>query len=106
MSNINVTISQAPQISAVISQPAQIISQVGQTTTIGATAILSGPTGLTGETGATGAAGAAGEGVPIGGTTGQVLAKNSNTNFDTEWVDNTGGSGISEELSIAYSIAL
>jgi len=32
-----------------------------------------------------------GEGVPVGGTTGQVLAKASNTNYDTEWV--TGGSG-------------
>jgi len=31
--------------------------------------------------------GQAGEGVPTGGTTGQVLAKASNTNFDTEWTD-------------------
>lgn len=29
----------------------------------------------------------AGIAVPEGGTTGQVLAKNSNTNFDTVWVD-------------------
>ena len=33
--------------------------------------------------------------VPEGGTTGQVLAKNSNTNFDTEWVD-PGGGGVAE----------
>lgn len=59
-----------------------------------------------GDTGATGATGAAGEGVPTGGTTGQVLAKSSNTNYDTGWVDNTGGSGISESLAIAYSVAL
>lgn len=26
-------------------------------------------------------------GVPVGGTTGQILAKNSATDFDTEWVD-------------------
>lgn len=45
-----------------------------------------------------------GEGVATGGTTGQILAKASNTNFDTEWVD--GNSGISESLAIAYSIAL
>jgi hypothetical protein len=32
--------------------------------------------------------GQAGEGVPTGGTTGQILAKASNTNFDTEWTDN------------------
>lgn len=64
-----------------------------------------GNTGATGSTGATGAQGDPGEGIPTGGTTGQVLAKNSNTNYDTEWVDNTG-SGISESLAIAYATAL
>jgi hypothetical protein len=34
-----------------------------------------------------GIAGADGVGVPIGGATGQILAKASNTNYDTEWVD-------------------
>lgn len=29
-----------------------------------------------------------GEGVPIGGTTGQVLSKKSNTNYDYEWTNN------------------
>lgn len=61
---------------------------------------------LLADKGATGATGANGEGVATGGTTGQILAKASNTNFDTEWVDNTGGSGVSEALVIAYSIAL
>lgn len=64
-----------------------------------------GDTGATGSTGATGAQGDPGEGVPTGGTTNQVLAKASNTNYDTEWVDNTG-SGISESLAIAYATAL
>ena len=50
-----------------------------------------GPAGPTGATGATGPAGAAGQGVPVGGTTGQVLAKTSATDYDTEWVDQTGG---------------
>ena len=35
--------------------------------------------------------GPSGEGVPAGGTTGQVLAKASDTDNDTEWVDQTGG---------------
>jgi hypothetical protein len=35
--------------------------------------------------GATGATGATGAGVAAGGTTGQVLAKASNTNYDTTW---------------------
>jgi hypothetical protein len=40
-----------------------------------------------------GPAGTNGTGVPTGGTTGQVLAKNSNTNFDTAWVTASGGGG-------------
>lgn len=37
--------------------------------------------------------GADGVGVPVGGTTGQVLAKASEDYFDTEWVDQSGGGG-------------
>jgi len=32
--------------------------------------------------------------IPTGGTTGQVLAKTSNTDGDTHWIDMSGGSGI------------
>lgn len=35
--------------------------------------------------------GTAGQGVPTGGSTGQVLAKKSGTNYDTEWVNQSGG---------------
>lgn len=49
--------------------------------------------GTPGATGATGAKGDPGEGVPTGGTTGQVLAKASGTDYDTEWVEQTGGGG-------------
>ena len=31
--------------------------------------------------------------IPVGGTTGQVLAKSSATNYETTWVDQTGGGG-------------
>lgn len=37
--------------------------------------------------------GANGVGVPPGGTAGQVLAKASGTNYDTEWVAQSGGGG-------------
>lgn len=37
-------------------------------------------------TGSQGPAGPAGPGVPIGGTTGQVLAKIDSTNYNTQWV--------------------
>lgn len=48
---------------------------------------VTGVTETTGEQGPQGETGAAGVGVPSGGTTGQVLAKASATNYDTEWVN-------------------
>jgi hypothetical protein len=49
--------------------------------------------GEPGSPGADGADGAAGPGVPVGGAAGQVLAKRSSADFDTEWVAQTGGTG-------------
>lgn len=46
---------------------------------------------ITGTVGPAGAAGAAGVGVPVGGTAGQVLTKNSGTNYDTLWSTPTAG---------------
>ena len=43
---------------------------------------IAGPQGVKGDTGATGATG---PGLPIGGTTGQVIRKKSGTDYDTEW---------------------
>lgn len=54
---------------------------------------VTGVTETTGKQGPQGQAGAAGVGVPSGGTTGQVLKKASNTNYDTEWADESGGGG-------------
>lgn len=45
------------------------------------------------QSGPAGATGPTGEGVPVGGTTGQVLAKASGTNYDTDWVAQSGGGG-------------
>ena len=53
-----------------------------------------GPAGKDGEPGAPGKdgePGPAGPGVPMGGAAGQVLAKKSGTNYDTEWVNQSGG---------------
>lgn len=55
-----------------------------------------GDTGPAGPAGPTGSQGPAGVGVPTGGTEGQVLAKKSGTNYDTEWVDMEGGGGTSD----------
>ena len=50
-----------------------------------------GPQGPPGEDGAPGAQGPAGPGVAAGGTTGQVLVKSSDADYDTEWADPQGG---------------
>ena len=50
-------------------------------------------TGAAGPTGSQGPLGPAGPGVVTGGFTGQVLAKKSNANYDTEWVTGGGGGG-------------
>lgn len=59
---------------------------------------LQGPKGDTGEKGEKGDAGpqgSTGEGVPVGGTEGQVLTKNSATDFDTAWKTlESGGSSL------------
>lgn len=57
-----------------------------------------GPIGATGPQGPAGTNGANGVGVPTGGTTGQVLAKVDGTNYNTQWVTPTGGSGATLEL--------
>jgi len=68
--------------------------KVGNGTTAWASLVYaSGPAGPTGaagtngSNGATGATGATGVGLTTGGTTGQVLKKNSATNYDSSWVD-------------------
>jgi len=63
----------------------------GVTGTTGPTGL--GSTGPTGE-GATGPTGLAGTGIPTGGNTGQVLTKNSSTNYDTVWATPSGGGAV------------
>lgn len=73
-----------------------IVASKGDTGATGATgsAGATGAAGSNGTNGTNGADGADGQGVPIGGTTGQVLKKNSNADYDTVWgTDNTGGGG-------------
>jgi len=57
---------------------------------VGAWAVPVGSPGATGPAGSTGPAGGpgpAGPGVPAAGTIGQLLAKTSGTDYDTQWVD-------------------
>jgi hypothetical protein len=56
------------------------------------TRILIRDSGLRGPKGDQGDSGSA-VGIPVGGTSGQVLAKNSSTNYDTSWQTVSGGGG-------------
>lgn len=54
-----------------------------------------GPKGDPGDTGPQGPKGDPGEGVPAGGTTGQILSKASDTDYDTQWTNPPEGGGVS-----------
>lgn len=56
--------------------------------------------------GGTGPQGPAGAGVAAGGTTGQVLSKASNTNYDTVWVDAGAGTVYSVDASGSTGISV
>lgn len=71
-------------------------------------ATLKGDTGATGAIGATGATGA---GVVTGGTTGQLLSKKTNADYDTEWVTSPftmiyPGAGIALSTGSAWSASI
>ena len=59
------------------------------------TVIEAGPQGPAGSNGANG------QGVPVGGTTGQILRKASGTNYDTEWAAAGSGSGSVTSVALA-----
>ena len=52
-----------------------------------------GDKGDTGAAGTNGTNGTNGQGVPTGGTTGQILAKTSNADFATQWIAAPSGGG-------------
>lgn len=64
-----------------------------------------GPQGPAGADGAPGEQGPAGPGVAAGGTAGQVLAKKSNADYDTEWVDAStpSGSTVTETTPVSFT---
>ena len=64
-----------------------------------------GATGLQGVAGTSGATGPAGAGVPSAGTTGQLLAKSSDTDYATEWIDapTVAASGVVSVLVVTGS---
>lgn len=67
---------------------------------IGPTGPAGGGGGGAGSTGPAGPAGPAGQGVPVGGTAGQVLTKIDGTNYNTQWATPSGGGGGSSGPSV------
>jgi len=65
-----------------------------------------GNTGATGATGAKGDKGDTGAGVAVGGTTGQVLTKLSNTDYDTTWTTNGSGTVTSVAATAGTGISV
>lgn len=65
-----------------------------------------GPAGKPGADGAPGEKGDPGEGVPAGGTAGQFLAKKTNTDFDTQWVNGVTMAQVNEAIDAAITGAL
>jgi hypothetical protein len=54
---------------------------------------IDGTSGTNGTSGTSGVNGADGIGIPTAGTTGQVLVKSSEVDYEVEWADQTGGGG-------------
>lgn len=64
-----------------------------------------GTQGVQGIQGPQGNTGSSGQGVPTGGTSGQVLTKNSNTDFDASWITPSGGGGgVTQSQSIVNAL--
>lgn len=82
-----------------LEDPTIVIAASSDTGTRGST----GPAGVTGPAGPTGPQGDPGEGVPTGGTSGQVLTKDSGTDYDTSWQTPSGGSGVFSVTSLAFT---
>lgn len=66
-----------------------------------------GDPGAKGEQGSAGQKGDPGEGIPTGGTSGQVLIKKSDADYDTEWATMSGDGGVNvdAELKEYYTTA-
>ena len=60
---------------------------------VAGTSGTSGVNGVAGTSGTSGINGADGVGIPSGGTASWILSKKSDTDYDVEWVENTGGGG-------------
>ena len=63
----------------------------------------SGSSGTSGAGGSSGSSGTSGQGVPAGGATDQVLSKVDGTDYNTAWVDQSGGGGTPYNNVVRYN---
>lgn len=77
----------------------QVIANKGDTGAAGADSVVPGPAGTNGTNGTNGV------GVPAAGTTGQVLKKHSDTDYDTEW-GTPAATGATTALDNLTSVAI
>jgi len=68
------------------------------------TTVVTPPSAVNVEIKAPGPAGPAGEGVPTGGTTGQILVKTTSTNFDTEWTSDLSVDSVQFDLAAGVTL--
>lgn len=85
-----------PKTAGAWGSPTSLVGPTGATGPAGSTGLTGaqGAKGDKGDTGSAGATGPAGPGVPVGGTTGQLLAKKSATDYDTEFINPPSGGGV------------
>lgn len=119
MPDVSVSVNQAnvtanitsPNITATIAQSNVTANITAATVTANVTTatisvnIAAGLPGPQGDTGATGPQGATGQGVPSGGTAGQVLSKIDSTDYNTEWVDQSGGGANTMTITAGENLA-
>lgn len=81
--NITANVTEGQAVSSSVDEGVTISSNVVESTTVTANVV-------TGAKGDKGDPGTNGQGVPTGGTAGQILTKDSSTDYDTSWQDPTG----------------
>ncbi len=80
--NITANVTEGQAVSSSVDEGVTISSNVVESTTVTANVV-------TGAKGDKGDPGTNGQGVPTGGTAGQILTKDSGTDYDTSWQDPT-----------------
>lgn len=100
----------AVKVSPILQEPGvenQTLSISGNNLTISNGNTVTLPAPVNGANGQDGADGKDGIGVPTGGATGQILAKASGTNYDTQWINaptGGGGSATGPYVPTAYNV--